>query len=336
MTSKVWVELSDHNGVVTDDYMKAIGRAFQRLGCNVSYEYDIANCRGGKQDIYVVSLALTAFKLLISGRPNVVFWSQGVWPEESLQKHGSRLRFAACNFVENLALKKARLLFLVSHAQLAHYESKYNIHLSDKAFTMPCSNEVFHEDSFLYPRKYDAPVFVYAGSLAKYQCIGEMLNAFKQVQSVCPLAQLLFYTAQQDEARALIDEARVDNVVIGHAEPDELDGILAKAKYGFVIRDNSIVNRVATPTKISSYISNGVIPVYSPTLQAFSESSANIERLEYREETFADDFSEFEMKKLDPNQLLSSYKAYFLSQFDYEAQADSIATFVGKILVEAR
>lgn len=106
MTSKVWVELSDYNGVVTDNYMKAIGRAFQRLGCNVYYEYDITNCRGGKQDIYVVSLALTAFKLLISGRPNVVFWSQGVWPEESLQKHGSRVRFAACNFIENMALKK--------------------------------------------------------------------------------------------------------------------------------------------------------------------------------------------------------------------------------------
>lgn len=44
---------------------------------------------------------------------------------------------------------------------------------------------------------------------------------------------------------------------------------LADVKFGFVLRNDVPVNRVATPTKLSSYLSAGVIPVFSKYLKDF-------------------------------------------------------------------
>lgn len=50
----------------------------------------------------------------------------------------------------------------------------------------------------------------------------------------------------------------------------EVDKELQKYKYGFIIRDNNIVNNVATPTKMNSYLANGIIPIYTDVVDSFS------------------------------------------------------------------
>ena len=51
---------------------------------------------------------------------------------------------------------------------------------------------------------------------------------------------------------------------------DELQDELNQYKYGFILRDNHIVNRVATPTKMNSYLSNYLIPIFSNTVDDFN------------------------------------------------------------------
>ena len=46
-------------------------------------------------------------------------------------------------------------------------------------------------------------------------------------------------------------------------------------KYGFLIRDNDPVNNVATPTKMSSYLASGVIPVFSDVIGDFKNVLSN-------------------------------------------------------------
>lgn len=48
---------------------------------------------------------------------------------------------------------------------------------------------------------------------------------------------------------------------------------LRDVKFGFVLRDDIAVNNVATPTKLSSYLSAGVIPIYSSALKDFYEKT---------------------------------------------------------------
>lgn len=329
MNKKAWIELYESNSVVTDAYLRAIGDSFRRIGYQVEYTRSCASCRGGKRDIYVVAIAPSAVKLLAKGRRNIVFWAQGVWPEESFARNGSRIRLAVCNFVEKAALSNAKCIFVVSSVQRAHYEEKYSIDLSKKTFVMPCSNEAFHRESFYVEGKYRHPVFLYAGSLAEYQCIDRMLDAFKLAQRVLPDARLLFYTNQQADAKKLVEERGLNNVVIDYKSQDELSEAIAHAKYGFVIRDDSIVNRVSTPTKISTYIANGIIPVYSSSLLSFADSSEGIKRVLYEEHSFTDELLSVEAETIEPDVLLAQFEGYYSRELSYESKAPLLDAFLG-------
>lgn len=328
LSNRVWVELCRSNGIVTDAYLHAIGDSFGRIGCRVEYIYSAGECPGAKSDIYVVAVAPSAAKLLIKGKRNIVFWAQGVWPEESLERHNSRTRFAACSFVEKMALSGAKRVFVVSSAQQHHYENKYSIDLSKKTFVMPCSNEPFHRSAFFTKGKYEHPVFLYAGSLAKYQRIDLMLDAFEQAQQVLPKARLLFYTSQQDEAKRLVEERGLNNVEIDYKAQGELPAAIAAAKYGFVIRDDSVVNRVSTPTKISTYIASGIIPIFSSSLLSFSETAEGILKVPYERGTFVENLLSVESRSIDPNEVLSQYENYYRRELSYESKEPLLDTFL--------
>lgn len=328
MNKIVWVELLESNGVVTDVYLKTIGEAFERLGFEVNCTHDLPSHDIGKDDVCVVAVAPSVMRLKRKGVKHIVFWAQGIWPEESYMRNHNKVSYWMCGLIEKYALKEAERVFVVSNSQVRHYEKKYRLSLRDKAYVMPCSNETMHEESFFAEGKYENPVFVYAGSLAKYQCIGMTLEAFSRIQQVEPNSSLLFYTGQQDEARALVEQWNLNNVTIGYAAPNELNAILAKAKYGFVIRDDSTVNKVATPTKISSYISNGVIPVYSRSLEAFDESSEDIVRLPYRESSIVDDFLSLEKRQISPEEMLREYSEYFSSELNCRNRVEDICAFL--------
>ena len=49
---------------------------------------------------------------------------------------------------------------------------------------------------------------------------------------------------------------------------------LEEVTYGFILRHDIEVNRVATPTKISSYLSAGVLPIYSSCLKDFHANAS--------------------------------------------------------------
>ena len=63
--------------------------------------------------------------------------------------------------------------------------------------------------------------------------------------------------------------------VVDCVEKEELSKCIMKMKYGFVIREDCTVNHVATPTKFSNYLANGIIPIYSSALKSFSEFDKN-------------------------------------------------------------
>ncbi|MFH4294131.1 hypothetical protein WAJ58_23570, partial [Acinetobacter baumannii] len=56
---------------------------------------------------------------------------------------------------------------------------------------------------------------------------------------------------------------------IKYVSLENLDTELLKYKYGFLIRENHIVNNVATPTKMNSYLANGIIPIYLSFIDHF-------------------------------------------------------------------
>ncbi len=204
-----------------------------------------------------------------------VNWFQGVTPEETYLMHKgtllSRIRYAAHRVMEKFVLKRATFKLFVSKAMLHHYQSVYK-YKGDDYFIMPCFNTTLGDNIFNEER-YSNPKFVYAGSMSVWQCIDATLELFKLIKQSIPAATLDIYTSERDKAESLCKkhsvEAKIDCV-----PASELENRLRNYKYGFIVRDDTIINRVATPTKMSNYMGAGLIPVFSNTIMAYKENIA--------------------------------------------------------------
>jgi hypothetical protein len=112
----------------------------------------------------------------------------------------------------------------------------------------------------------DDPVYVYSGSLAGYQCFEEMVSTFATALRERPNAHLIVLTPYVDAAREKIVGLPADRVVCIAVANAEVNDYLNAADFGFLLRDDTPVNRVAFPTKFAEYALAGlhVIMKHSP------------------------------------------------------------------------
>lgn len=326
---KAWVEFYPDNGLVTDWYIHSICDVLGELGFDIEY-CDDCTCVGDyRHDLYFVSICKSAAILIAKGCKHLIYWAQGIAPEEDYLRFGNKPRRFALSVCEKTALRHAKCIFMVSEAMCRHFEGKYHLDLFSKAFIAPCSNEILHPKSFFTQGKYDHPVFAYAGGLSKYQCIDGMLGLFADIQSVIPSAELLFYTWDTVKANELVAGRGLFNVTVANKRQDELPEALSRAKYGFVIRDDIIVNRVATPTKISTYMSNGVIPVVSNCVEGFSESSRGLEHVICCPDSdLIGAICDMEGREIVADEILDEFRGFFDGYFDLGKKKKAMREFL--------
>lgn len=268
--------LYSSNYEATDYYLNIVSEAFERSGfetVRVSPDKGLRSIYNNakKNDLVFVPSALEFCKTYCHGFRRVAFWSQGVVPEESYMRNGSSFRFQMLNLVERFALKNAIFCLFVSNSMRSHYERKYNLSFSDRHYVMPCCGGSLRSDLFGNSSRYSKPTFAYAGSLARWQCFDKTLSFFKAIQSFLPEASLKVLTFQEKEAKAALEDADINNWTLGSVPPEFVADELKDIGYGFVLREDNLVNRVSTPTKISSYASCGVVPVFSSCIEDFSD-----------------------------------------------------------------
>lgn len=211
---------------------------------------------------------------MIGRRPKVsVNWYQGVVPEETAllfaDSWTSGLRKRLHNFLEDMSLRRCKLNIMVSTAQLEHYRQKYD-YRGDNYFIMPCFNTSLRAEDFNQER-YATPSFVYVGNMAAWQCFDETLELFKAIKARVPEATLDIFTGDQREAKEKLLKHGVD-ARVDYVKPQQLQELLSKYKYGFIVRDDSIINRVATPTKMGNYMASGIMPVFAECIAAYREN----------------------------------------------------------------
>ena len=135
---------------------------------------------------------------------------------------------------------------------------------------MPCFNQELDRPSF-FDSKYNTPSFVYTGNLAAWQCFEPMIKLFSEIKKNLPSASLSIYTKDQEKAKEILSKYGV-NAEIKYVPFQILSQEIRRFKYGFIIREDIEINRVATPTKMNSYMACGVIPIYTNVVGAFQEN----------------------------------------------------------------
>ena len=162
-------------------------------------------------------------------------------------------------------------IFFVSEAMLQHYEKKYKVKVKHKAMIIPCYNKHLQKDTFFTPNRYTKPYFVYAGSLSAWQCFDEMLIIYKKIEEKLPHSKLTILTAEIEKANTALTEKQIQHFEVKYIPLEELEVELSKYKYGFLIRKTNVINYVATPTKMNSYLSVGLIPIFTDAVGDFNE-----------------------------------------------------------------
>lgn len=274
---KFYIEQINQNEA-TNYYISIVKRSIEQIGEEVVSISSVKNILPGDK-IFVVSLKTFFYVWLKCRNQHIVTWYQGVSPEEAMCDSDHTYIFKICRkilltLIEKLALRRSWKNLFVSKAMCEHYKMKYG-YSKNNFFVMPCFNQELDVDG-IKNKRYDELSFVYAGSLSKWQCIDNTLLLYKRIHTLYPSSSLTLLTKDKVKAEILCDKYHV-SATIKFVPLETLQEELLHYKYGFIVREDMVVNNVATPTKMNSYIASGVIPIFSDVIHDFKDCFKDVQ-----------------------------------------------------------
>lgn len=271
MKKKAYIYINYANIVVLKVYLDVIKAALIKLGYECEYIESLNNIP--KKSLIVFPMAKDVFKYYFKGYRNVILWQQGATGAESFMRHKSKIRKFILDFMDCFAMNKAKMIFFVSQYMQEYYEAKAHRSFAKKAYVMPCFNETL-DVSVFEKKDYSKKVFTYVGSLDLWQCFNETADVYAEIEKRNPDAFFKVLTFNVEKAKEIIAEKSIKNFSVACVPKEQVKKELEEVTYGFILRHDIEVNRVATPTKISSYLSAGVLPIYSSCLKDFHANAS--------------------------------------------------------------
>lgn len=265
-----------------------------------------------------------------AGFQHIFLWSQGIPPEESFMRNHSYLRKWILSVRDRAGLAHADVVFMVSQKMKEFLAHKYRLDFEGRAFLMPCFNALLDESAFSVPGKYEQNVFTYTGSLTRWQCFEETVCLYKKLEDRLEHCRFDVYTAEQEEAKKLLEQYGVRHYSVDFVSPAELQERLKQAKFGFVLREDTPVNRVATPTKLSGYLASGVIPIFSDCLEDFCRATEGKQYVLPLAGFEPEPILDFCRRPVEINEIREEYRAIFAEYYNREAYVSKIKGFTEK------
>lgn len=267
---QAYIYINYPNIVVLQSYLEVVQKALIQNGYTCEFVKSLEGI--DKEALIVHPMGIDAFKYYWKGHKNFILWQQGATADESYMRNHSKLRYWILNKIDTFAMKKARFILFVSEYMRMHYEKLSGESFSDKSYTMPCFNEEYDESVYKH-KDYSKKVFTYVGSLDLWQCFDQTATLYKQIEERVPNTMFKVLTFSVDDAKRILKEKGVKNYVVACVPKEKVKQELLETTYGFILREDNMVNRVATPTKFSSYLAAGVIPIFSDCLRDFYNAS---------------------------------------------------------------
>jgi len=202
----------------------------------------------------------------------VVVDIHGVTPEEEVMmgRQSLREKFEA---IEVEVLQNAVRCVAVSRSMTEHYKAKYP-KIPARWIVVPVF-ESYSSALNLAVRDYrlslELPVsVVYAGGAQPWQNIDAMVSMAERTRS---FARFEFLSQDQGSIKNTATKYQLrPDTVFAFCEKNALPDKYRNCDFGLLLRDESAVNRVSSPTKLIEYILFGAIPIVrSPNIGDFSE-----------------------------------------------------------------
>ncbi|MDH7462133.1 glycosyltransferase [Chitinophagaceae bacterium 26-R-25] len=183
----------------------------------------------------------------------------GVVPEE-FRMHNDFFSAGIYDGHEKRAIEKADKVIVVTRAMQRYFEQKYQLTFdSAKTIVLPIFPNI---DALAQNKIYPdgKPIVVYAGGTHKWQQVPKMLDAMNATKEKCVHK---FFCPNPAEVLAMMDDELKShpNVEIDTKPFVELLSVYEECHYGFILREDHIVNRAACPTKLVEYVAKGIVPI---------------------------------------------------------------------------
>lgn len=195
-------------------------------------------------------------------KKNIIVDFHGIVPEELVLNND--LRAKKFFRIEAEMMKNINKAIFVTKVMENFYKEKYPEEMKKiKTLVYPIidGNTSFKEKIEIEEIPKNKVVVLYSGNFQKWQNIELMMETIQKLN--CEDIFYIFLTSQKDEAKDVFKKYKIkeNSYLIDSVKPSQLWKYYEVANYGFILRDNIDVNKVANPTKLGEYLEYGIIPI---------------------------------------------------------------------------
>ncbi len=160
--------------------------------------------------------------------------------------------------LEQEAVNASDFRIAVSQALVDHWRERYG-YAREAHVVIPCTLGKDIEDAAppLAKRTGDTVRLVYSGSTAGWQSFDRLRPLLTQVLDAQPNAQVLFLS-KRDANNSALEAAYPGRVTVKWLDHAQVAAALAECDHGIMVRERTITNQVASPTKFAEYLSSGL------------------------------------------------------------------------------
>jgi len=207
--------------------------------------------------------------MVLKRRVPLVLDLHGVMVDE-LKLAGDHARAWIFSRIEKFCFRWCLVTVNVSEVMKNHYTGKYPGYTGETlvfpANSIPANGEAEDPAAQETLRKQlgfnaDDVIFLYSGNCQKWQNIDLMMDIIRKHAK--DHYRFLILSGQKSKFEKLIRHYRIPAgyIRVLSLSPDDLWRYYQIAHYGFILRDDILVNRVANPTKLAEYLQYGIIPI---------------------------------------------------------------------------
>jgi len=202
----------------------------------------------------------------------------GAVPEECLYQ-GDVSGEPRLSLDEKLAVSRADYIVVVSTAMGCHLQRKYTNTIGGQLITFPIFPKLVADRTAKTYRNGE-PIVVYAGGLQKWQQVPKIVDAIGKTADV--YVYELFCPDPTTMSNMLPKELQSSPRVMVDCKPHtELLHAYRQCHFGLLLREDTILNHVACPTKLVEYIAMGIVPILeSPQIGDFESLGMRYVRLQ--------------------------------------------------------
>ncbi|MCK4662711.1 MAG: glycosyltransferase [Bacteroidales bacterium] len=194
----------------------------------------------------------------------IIFDFRGLAYAESFLRNNSKIRSFILLIIEKFAYRKADIIHCVSNSFQEYLVEKFG---NRNIKVIPCSVTKNHRKN----NKNNSLIkFLYLGGISKWQNYEKTLILYKKIEFELKNCSLTIISNDIEQARKIIINYDIKNFEIKSLKHEEVINELPNYDYGFLLRDNILLNNVSSPIKFIEYISQGVIPIVSKGVGDYS------------------------------------------------------------------